>query len=122
MVHSRKFRRLGLVAAGTALVTVAAVGSASAIAPISIGSTNTHGVWCVQYGVNNFFEALHPGKRPLAEDAIFGSNTRDGVKWFQVNTENTDDGIVGPNTGEDILAWDADQKGTQNYCKTYVPH
>jgi peptidoglycan hydrolase-like protein with peptidoglycan-binding domain len=123
MINVKRAWQAAAVSAAVAAVTAVATGTAdAAIANIGLGSTNTHGVWCVQYGVNNFFEALHPGQRPLPQDHIFGPQTEDGVRWFQAATENDVDGVVGPATGEDILAWDADSNHTDDYCADYVPH
>lgn len=121
MVGLTFVRRTVVISTGVVLAAAMSVGTASAVANIGLGSSNTHGVWCVQYAVNNYFEAVHPGQRPLPQDHIFGPKTEDGVKWFQAITDNDVDGIVGPATGEDILVWDSDPNRTQDYCAQFVP-
>jgi peptidoglycan hydrolase-like protein with peptidoglycan-binding domain len=88
------------------------------IANIQRGSTG-EGVRCVQFAVNNLWAHLHSGQRILDEDGIFGKNTEDGVMWFQDITDNEMDGVVGPDTGTDIIIWD-DARAT--HCRGYVPH
>ncbi|RKT09779.1 hypothetical protein BX285_6884 [Streptomyces sp. 1114.5] len=81
---------------------------------------NSHGVWCVQHLVNDV-AAGHGKGRPLAEDGVWGPNTKSWVRWYQGIDGRTQDGIVGRDTGGDLLL-DGDQYyGGWNYCYTYVP-
>lgn len=114
-MRTRVFARAAvvMVAAGAAVLGVAAQASASpGVSNISEGSSNHHGVWCVQAAINNW-----AGRTVLAEDGDFGSSTLTWVKKFQAGYGLTQDGIVGKHTGDDI--WIFDNKSS--YCYTYVP-
>lgn len=107
------------------LATVGLIGTAQAapgVPNIAEGSSNSHGVWCVQYALNNFYDKVENShQRPLSQDGVFGPQTADMVRWFQAKVELGVDGIVGPDTGEELLPWDADKNGTAGYCWKYVP-
>ncbi|MFE4856337.1 peptidoglycan-binding protein [Streptomyces sp. NPDC056670] len=106
------------VAAGMATGALAAPASAApGISNISVGSGNTHGVWCVQNAVNNWAQRTGKG-RPLGQDNIFGNGTKSWVQAFQRASGLPDDGIVGQNTGNSILD---NSGGYRAYCYDYVP-
>lgn len=96
-------------------VALVLVGTAQADArpgapTLSVGSTG-HGVWCVQRILNRVY---HWG---LAEDAVYGAQTKDAVTTFQVRKGIAHDGIVGPVTGSYLI--DAVQGDA--YCYQYLP-
>jgi peptidoglycan hydrolase-like protein with peptidoglycan-binding domain len=107
--------RLGIVTVAAAAATVGLAGTASAspgVSDISYGSSNHHGVWCVQAAINNWH-----GSNVLTEDGDFGANTLTWVKKFQKGYGLSQDGIVGKHTGNDIWIFD----NRSSYCYTYVP-
>ncbi|MEV5600822.1 hypothetical protein AB0L33_05170 [Streptomyces sp. NPDC052299] len=129
-----KSRRSGVLAkmagvtAGLALLTVGTVTQAQASPSAGyIGdgyANNTHGVWCVQHLLNDI--AVDFGyNRPLAEDGIWGPNTRAWVEWYQRSVLFLDhvtvDGIVGKETGGNLLLGGDQYYGGTNYCYSYVP-
>ncbi|MFE0684764.1 peptidoglycan-binding protein [Streptomyces sp. NPDC058961] len=106
------------VAAGMAAGALAAPASAApGVSNISVGSGNTHGVWCVQNAVNNWAERTNQG-RPLVQDNKFGSGTKTWVQNFQRASGLPADGIVGQITGNSILD---NSGGYRTYCYDYVP-
>ncbi len=116
MTTRRSFAgRLGIVTVAAAAATVGLAGTASAspgVSNISEGSSNHHGVWCVQAAIN----AWH-GSNVLTEDGDFGANTLTWVKKFQKGYGLSQDGIIGKQTGNDIWIFDS----YSSYCYTYVP-
>ncbi|MFE1289781.1 peptidoglycan-binding protein [Streptomyces sp. NPDC058751] len=85
-------------------------------------SKNATAVWCVQHLVNDFRRAA--GRAAVAEDGVWGPQTRSAVVDFQANTDNTGpaDGIVGPLTGRGLLNYDAtDIYAGHGYCYSYLP-
>ncbi|MET9962260.1 peptidoglycan-binding domain-containing protein [Streptomyces sp. NPDC006326] len=121
MNFSQKLATSAAVAAiATALaggVLAAPASAAPGVSNISVGSGNTHGVWCVQLAVNNWAERTGQG-RPLVQDGKFGTNTKTWVVKFQKASGLGADGIVGPSTGNSILDNDG---GYRAYCYDYVP-
>ncbi|MEV5970434.1 peptidoglycan-binding domain-containing protein [Streptomyces sp. NPDC051921] len=114
------------VVATTAIAAAAAVGTASAqVGAPYVGdgySNNKNAVWCVQHLVNDYRRAA--GKAAVAEDSVWGPQTRSAVIDFQANTDNTGpaDGIVGPLTGRGLLNYDAtDIYAGHGYCFGYLP-
>ncbi|MFJ8364408.1 peptidoglycan-binding protein [Streptomyces sp. NPDC093984] len=116
--------RIGTLLGATALL----IGSALAIPSqadastgvITYGSTNHHGVWCVQRIINRLGIYHH-----LTEDGIFGNDTEKGVETFQIWWDEhywnlwilTRDGIVGRATGSALLA----AINGDSYCEQYLP-
>ncbi|NMH96489.1 peptidoglycan-binding domain-containing protein [Pseudonocardia acidicola] len=115
MIGKKVIARVGTL---TAVVALSAVGLASqafaapGVAPISEGSPNHHGVWCVQAAINQW-----AGRTVLSQDGEFGPQTREWVKKFQAGYGLAQDGVVGPKTGDDIWIFD----GSSSYCHGYVP-
>ncbi|MEE6257881.1 peptidoglycan-binding domain-containing protein [Plantactinospora sonchi] len=96
---------------GTALVN-AAPAEARINAPyLSSGSTGS-GVWCVQRILNRWF-----GEKVLVEDSQYGPRTADAVTYFQVVRGIGVDGVVGPQTGNHLLAVITDDA----YCYRFLP-
>jgi len=129
-----KGRRSGVLAkmagvtAGLALLTVGTVTQAQASTTAGyIGdgyANNTHGVWCVQHLLNDVAADSGYG-RPLAEDGLWGPNTRAWVQWYQRTSPSlynlSVDGIVGQGTGGYLLLEGDQYYGGRNYCYAYVP-
>jgi peptidoglycan hydrolase-like protein with peptidoglycan-binding domain len=115
-----------------ALVTLAGPATASSSAP-NIGdgyADNTHAVWCVQHNLNHFLNITtqtdHPA--PVAEDGIWGPQTKAAVQWLQSRTilggrSLLADGIVGQLTGDAIISdGDPYYVGSYDaYCWQYIP-
>jgi peptidoglycan hydrolase-like protein with peptidoglycan-binding domain len=107
--------RVGVVAVAVGAAVAGLAGPASAsttVRDIGYGSSNHHGVWCVQAAINNW-----KGKKVLAEDGDFGSNTLTWVKNFQYDHGLKRDGIVGKHTGDDIWTYDY----YSIYCYDRIP-
>ncbi|MFD5815742.1 peptidoglycan-binding domain-containing protein [Streptomyces sp. NPDC127038] len=112
-------------AAAVAVMSLSA-GPASAVVGASyVGdghSKNAHAVWCVQHLVNDY--RRRAGSAAIAEDSVWGRQTRDAVYDFQANTDNSGpaDGVVGPLTGRGLLNYDAtDIYAGHGYCFDYLP-
>ncbi|WP_327739127.1 peptidoglycan-binding protein [Streptomyces nojiriensis] len=120
-------RRTALAAAAAALAATALSGTANASTSASyIGDgyrNNTHGVWCVQEIVNNWYEGWGPGSPRIAEDGIWGPQTKQALQQFQQAFSVKADGVVGPQTGYALLTNDAHDpyQGRNGYCYTYIP-
>ncbi|MBD0692399.1 peptidoglycan-binding domain-containing protein [Streptomyces sp. CBMA123] len=125
----------GVVAAamaGAALLGLSGTAGASPSAP-TLGdgyADNTHAVWCVQHNLNHFLnttnQADHPA--PVAEDGIWGPQTKSAVQWLQSHTflsgrSLLPDGFVGPLTGNAIISdGDPYYVGSYDaYCWQYIP-
>ncbi|MEV6775730.1 peptidoglycan-binding domain-containing protein [Streptomyces syringium] len=111
---------IGVMAAAAGMVGGGLAGTANAkpgIANISVGSGNSHGVWCVQRAVNNWAERTGQG-RPIGEDGKFGTATKTWVVKFQKASKLPADGIVGPKTGNSVLDNAGHHRG---YCYDHVP-
>ncbi|MFH9354840.1 peptidoglycan-binding protein [Kitasatospora sp. NPDC017646] len=114
------------ITAATALLTVGTLAQAQASPSAGyIGdgyANNSHGVWCVQHLVNDVASAKGKG-RPLAEDGLWGPNTKSWVTWYQGASGHglSKDGIVGKGTGGWLLLDGDSYYGGYNYCYNYVP-
>ncbi|MGW1070841.1 peptidoglycan-binding domain-containing protein [Streptomyces aureus] len=120
---------LGRVLCGVA-AAVAVMGLSTAPASAVVGapyigdgrSNNAHAVWCVQHLVNDY--RRRAGSPAIAEDSVWGKQTKNAVYDFQANTDNTGspDGIVGPLTGRGLLNYDAtDTYAGHGPCFGYLP-
>lgn len=109
-------KRAALVAAtaviGTGLAIAPQATAATTVADISVGSSNHHGVWCVQAGIN-----AHYGKKIVDTDGEFGSKTKSAVEKYQTDEKVRVDGIVGPQTGSHLWA----DNSYSDYCYKYLP-
>jgi hypothetical protein len=131
------FKKIGMVA-GSAVAAVgfalAAAGPAAADSNspwIGSGySTNTHAVWCVQHDINYRLKNDFPDGPPiplLAEDGQWGTQTYNGVRWYQTYMLGAQyaDGVVGPKTGTDLFLYgDPYYNGAYpffGYCYQYLP-
>lgn len=120
--------KASVVAASTALLAGASLGTAHASTSAGyIGdgyANNTHGVWCVQHLYNVFAKEqrdIYGYATPdIAEDGQWGKQTKAAVTLFQSWYHEDQDGIVGPNTGWDLLQLDS-YYGGRNYCYWYIP-
>ncbi|MGW3496369.1 peptidoglycan-binding domain-containing protein [Streptomyces sp. NPDC001020] len=114
------------ITAAVALLTVGTIAQAQASPNAGyIGdgyANNTHGVWCVQHLLNDVAQDSGRG-RPLAEDGLWGPNTKSWVKWYQSTSPVglTPDGIVGKGTGGYLLLEGDEYYGGGNYCYNYLP-
>ncbi|MEV8589697.1 peptidoglycan-binding domain-containing protein [Streptomyces sp. NPDC051180] len=111
--------RLGFVAASTALAAGAWIAPAQAnpSAPwIGPGQANTYnGVRCFQELFNDLQNSI--GYHPIAEDGAFGPDTAGAIRAFQSWDGLRPDGIVGPQTGGDLLIATYGGGG----CATHIP-
>jgi peptidoglycan hydrolase-like protein with peptidoglycan-binding domain len=104
--------------AATVVAAVASVGMAATVqakpgvANLRWGSWGD-GVLCVQMALNRADGA------GLAEDRNFGPRTDVAVRVFQQKRGLTPDGIVGPNTGNEIYKWD--DWINHPWCYNYIP-
>ncbi|MEV8527218.1 peptidoglycan-binding domain-containing protein [Streptomyces sp. NPDC052000] len=113
--------------AGAALFTVGVLaGSARASTNASyVGyghTTSGTSVWCVQHLVNDYRRAA--GELPISEDSSWGQETFGAVEEFQrvVYGNLQVDGVVGPQTGNKLLNYDAtDKYANRGYCYGYIP-
>ncbi|MEW2117076.1 peptidoglycan-binding domain-containing protein [Streptomyces sp. NPDC005474] len=120
-------RRAALVAAATALAAAAISGTANAStsAPyIGDGYRNTtSGVRCVQAIINNWYESWGPGSPRIAEDGLWGPQTKQALVQYQEAFSVRPDGVVGPQTGYALLTSDAydPNQGRNGRCYPYIP-
>ncbi|MDY0813026.1 peptidoglycan-binding domain-containing protein [Kitasatospora purpeofusca] len=92
-------KRAAVVTATAALAVTALAGTASArssVGEIAYGDRGT-GVKCVQLALN---ASLHAG---LQTDGIWGARTETAVRQFQYASHLEVDGIVGVQTGSQLL-------------------
>ena len=109
--------RIAVPLAGAAVLAVSfGAGPASArpgVPFIGPGSQGT-GVRCVQEIIN----LEDPGTN-LAVDGIDGAQTTNAVKLYQRQFGFTVDGVVGPQTGTQLLTFDSDPFGCYNFVPSY---
>jgi peptidoglycan hydrolase-like protein with peptidoglycan-binding domain len=126
VISKRLAARIGVVTATVALAAAGVSSSASAnpyARWIGPGQANTYnGVWCVQHLLNVLRD---PNWHHIDEDGIFGPDTEGAIQGYQ-DAQNgpglpylQPDGIVGPQTGTDLLISTYGGAGTD--CETYVP-
>ncbi|OAR23044.1 hypothetical protein A8W25_26340 [Streptomyces sp. ERV7] len=119
--------RAAVVGAAAALAVSGLAGTAQARAGAPyIGdgyANNTNAVWCVQHIINNWKASWGPGAPQIAQDGVWGPQTRQAVIDFQnAFTSNQADGVVGPRTGYALLTNDPkDGYAGHGYCYTYIP-
>jgi hypothetical protein len=103
------------VTMATGLSVVGAATQASArptVATIGTGSTNVHGVWCVQRILNrNYPEA------GISETGTYGSKTTSWVQRFRQDNGLGTGTTVNKATGNSLLA----SVGGDQYCWQYLP-
>jgi peptidoglycan hydrolase-like protein with peptidoglycan-binding domain len=87
---------------------------------IRVGSSNHHGVWCVQRGINDWHKRTKHSS-VLSEDGKFGSKTLKWVKAFQKASKLSQDGIVGKKTGNSLLDNLQSEPKQRAYCYKYLP-
>jgi hypothetical protein len=131
-------RPLMLALAGALALGVASGASpayANSVPDIGLWSTNTTGVECVQYALDEYDHELsnNPNWRNwVAVDGSYGPQTRQAVIWFQESMNKINnaglavDGIVGQHTGGwiDQFAWSASKDWAPSwvaFCDQHVP-
>jgi len=114
--------RAGLVAATVAVLGGGLATTAHASPGAALIKYGSHGwgVKCVQESVNNW-AARTQHTRPLGVDGIFGSGTLTWVKKFQKASGLPQDGVVGQNTGNSVLANLQGDSTWRHDCYDYVP-
>ncbi|MFI6688582.1 peptidoglycan-binding protein [Streptomyces sp. NPDC050485] len=124
----KSLARIGALGAAAALAAIATTGTAQAstgASYVGYGYTESGaGVWCVQHLLNDV--ARENGGPTVSEDSYWGQATYNQVRWFQQLVHNVDssvgvDGVVGRQTGEQILEWGDQYYGGNGYCMSYVP-
>lgn len=130
--------RLTATAAATAaLLGTLGVGSASAnsIADIGLWSSNTNGVLCVQYALDEYDHEFtnNPNWQSwVTIDGSYGPKTQQAVIWLQESMNKVNnaglavDGVVGQQTGGWInqFAWSASKSWAPSWtgnCSQWVP-
>ncbi|MFI2758082.1 peptidoglycan-binding protein [Streptomyces echinatus] len=128
----------GVAAALTGAALMGAATSAGASTGAAyIGSGKPNGgaaVWCVQHNINYWLATSGSDAPTIAEDSTFGPATQAAIKEFQGEMGLTQDGTVGPRTGNAIMSHgdpyytgsnmpnDASHQGNRSaYCYTYLP-
>ncbi|MGW2525079.1 peptidoglycan-binding domain-containing protein [Streptomyces sp. NPDC001617] len=99
------YRKLAAAAAALAAGLMAMAGAqpasaSTSVATIGYGSSNHFGVACVQWAVDWY---LDDGS-PIAIDGYYGDDTLAAIKEFQRQEGLTRDGLVGPKTGNKVIA------------------
>ncbi|MFE1229571.1 peptidoglycan-binding protein [Streptomyces sp. NPDC058745] len=123
--------KAALVATSAALLGATLTGGTASAATTSpyIGdgySNNTHAVWCVQRLINYAIDrGYYYGLAKVAEDGKWGPKTKGAVIFAQRSNGFPADGIVGPQTGDQLMM-DGDPYYTgggagDGYCHTYIP-
>ncbi|MFI9365032.1 peptidoglycan-binding protein [Kitasatospora sp. NPDC053057] len=119
-------KRAAVVAASAAVALGALSGTAGAntnAGYVGPGQANNWtAVWCVQHDINVFSKARGGWYPQLTEDGYWGPNTDNAIHWFQnqlISYTKNADGIVGPLTGDMLLAYgDSDQDAK---CRAALP-
>ncbi len=107
-------KRAAVVAASAAVALITVSGTASANTDPNTGYVGPHqandwtAVQCVQHDINVFSQGRGGWYPHVDEDGYWGPNTDNAIHWFQGQllsyTKNAD-GIVGPLTGDMLLAY-----------------
>ncbi|MEV4739426.1 peptidoglycan-binding domain-containing protein [Streptomyces sp. NPDC049555] len=116
--------KAGLVVGTAALVAGGLGGTANAAEGagyVGYGHTTSgSAVWCVQHQVNSI--AAKVGRAQVAEDGKWGPRTDAQVRWYQSWVGLDSDGVVGPRTGDYLLAYgDQYYGGLNGYCTSLIP-
>ncbi|MGW2426516.1 peptidoglycan-binding domain-containing protein [Streptomyces sp. NPDC001709] len=126
---------MAVAMAGTALMGFTTAANASPSAGyIGAGYTNNpHGVWCAQHNISYWFHTSGSDHHQPAEDGTFGPETKQAIKDFQEEMRLPQDGVLGPQTGNALMAHgDPAYTGSDmpyregggtstSYCYTYLP-
>ncbi|WP_377272380.1 peptidoglycan-binding protein [Peterkaempfera sp. SMS 1(5)a] len=130
-LRNKTIRSIGILAlVGACGLGLAGNASASGgAAYIGSGhSTDAHAVWCVQHDFDyavTHWGFRYPAPATIAEDGLWGQRTESAVEWLQYAMGDQQDGIVGPQTGADLLTMgDPYYNGTPGapgYCYQYIP-
>ncbi len=118
------------MASAMALTAASSAHAASGIGYLEKGSTGP-GVACAQFAENWFLDP-QPPKSPIAVDGDFGQNTYNETVWFQQQEGLSQDGVIGPATGNmimgtinGVLQYDGNRTIWGGYtladCNRYVP-
>ncbi|MFC9397322.1 peptidoglycan-binding protein [Streptomyces sp. NPDC057027] len=115
------FRRAALLASSVAVAMVSLAGTADAgtSAPYLSYGSRGDGVKCVQTAVN----WAHAVSVPLEIDGIWGERTQWGVVGFQrwKLGDSQADGIVGPDTGDKMMAILSQNPAMADFCYDVLP-
>ncbi|MER6097487.1 peptidoglycan-binding domain-containing protein [Streptomyces sp. NPDC001728] len=115
------FKRAALLTSSVALAVVSLAGTASAVpsAPYVAYGDQGDGVRCVQAAV----VWSHTSSARLEEDGIWGDRTQAGVLDFQRAKLGSSqaDGVVGPNTGDKMLAVLGQNPAMYEFCYDVLP-
>ncbi|MER7667036.1 peptidoglycan-binding domain-containing protein [Kitasatospora sp. NPDC096128] len=119
-------KRAAVVAASAAVALITVSGTASAntnAGYVGPGQANNWtAVQCVQHDINHFSQAGGGWYPTLKEDGYWGSNTDNAIHWFQnklISYTKSSDGIVGPLTGDMLLAYG--DEGWDGKCRAALP-
>ncbi|MFD5465867.1 peptidoglycan-binding protein [Kitasatospora sp. NPDC127059] len=123
-IHALVKRAAAVAAAAAALLTVSGTASANTNAGyVGPGQANNWtAVQCVQHDINVFIDARGGWYPKLKEDGYWGPNTDNAIRWFQnslISYTKSADGIVGPLTGDMVLAYGDDQ--WDGKCRAALP-
>ncbi|KQX52984.1 MULTISPECIES: hypothetical protein [unclassified Streptomyces] len=115
------FKRAALLtsSAAVALVGLAGTATAATSAPYLAYGSQGDGVRCVQAAVN----WSHVAPTRLEEDGIWGDRTQSGVVTFQTAKLGgaQADGVVGPDTGDKMLAVLGQNPAMYEFCYDVLP-
>lgn len=82
------------------------------VGTIAAGSTNVHGVWCVQRILNRNYPEAN-----ISETGNYGSNTKRWVRQFRIDYGHGAGTTVTARVGDSLLA----SIGGDDYCWDYLP-
>ncbi|MFD8706445.1 peptidoglycan-binding protein [Kitasatospora sp. NPDC059648] len=137
MANRKRIAKIAAVAAAPLLAATLGTGTANASPSagyIGAGYTNNpHGVWCAQHNISYWFHTSGSDHREPAEDGSFGPETKQAIKDFQEEMGLPQDGVLGPQTGNALMAhgdpaytgsdmpYRAGGGTSTSYCYTYLP-
>ncbi|MGW8769000.1 peptidoglycan-binding domain-containing protein [Streptomyces sp. NPDC055815] len=116
--------RTGIALGAAALMVGATGGPAGAVSGagyVGDGYANSGAaVWCTQHQLNDIIRKV--GGQEIAEDSVWGPQTKNGVIWLQARLGIQQDGVVGPETGNWLLYSGGQYYGGKNgYCFWNLP-
>lgn len=82
------------------------------IGTIAAGSTNVHGVWCVQRILNRNYPEAN-----ISETGNYGTNTQRWVRQFRIDSGYSAGTTVTKTVGDSLLA----SIGGDDYCWDHLP-